>query len=145
MMVAAGAGQHLHELHGGLEVAGQARGRLVDLEAASQVDLLGGDAHRAVVGVASAHAQAANGLQGRVGHRHPVRAQREGFDVVSFAPRFAGQSVAERWLQPALLITLLYRSGAPGDPRVDHALDELAFHCNSVRLLGSYAQARKRG
>ena len=35
--------------------------------------------------------------------------------------------------------------GAPGDPRVDAALEELAFQCNSVRLLGSYAQARKRG
>lgn len=45
-------------------------------------------------------------------------AQREGFAVVSFAPRFDGQSAAERWLQPALLATLLYRSGAPGDPRV---------------------------
>lgn len=45
-------------------------------------------------------------------------AQREGFDVVSFAPRFDGQTAAERWLQPALLVTLIYRSGAPGDPRV---------------------------
>ena len=45
-------------------------------------------------------------------------ALREGFDVVSFAPRFAGQSVAERWLQPALLVTLIYRSGAVGDPHV---------------------------
>ena len=35
--------------------------------------------------------------------------------------------------------------GAPGESRVDAALDELAFQCNSVRLLGSYAQARKRG
>ena len=35
--------------------------------------------------------------------------------------------------------------GAPGDPRVDAALEELEFQCNSVRLLGSYAQARKRG
>ena len=35
--------------------------------------------------------------------------------------------------------------GAPGDPRVDAALDELAFQTNSVRLLGSYRQARKRG
>lgn len=46
-------------------------------------------------------------------------ALREGFDVVSFAPRFDGQSVGERWLQPALLVTLIYRSGAVGDPRVD--------------------------
>lgn len=35
--------------------------------------------------------------------------------------------------------------GMPGDAAVDRALEELAFHCNSVRLLGSYPQARKRG
>lgn len=35
--------------------------------------------------------------------------------------------------------------GAPGDPAVDRALEELRFHCNSVRLLGSYQQTRKRG
>ena len=35
--------------------------------------------------------------------------------------------------------------GAPGDPAVDRALAELAFHCNSVRLLGSYIMGRKRG
>jgi prephenate dehydratase len=35
--------------------------------------------------------------------------------------------------------------GAPGDAAVDRALDELRFHCNSVRLLGTYRQARKRG
>ena len=35
--------------------------------------------------------------------------------------------------------------GAPGDVAVDRALEELAFHCNSVRLLGTYQQQRKRG
>jgi prephenate dehydratase len=35
--------------------------------------------------------------------------------------------------------------GAPGDAAVDRALDELRFHCNSVRLLGTYIQARSRG
>ena len=35
--------------------------------------------------------------------------------------------------------------GAPGDEAVDRALDELRFHCNSVRLLGTYEQTRKRG
>ena len=35
--------------------------------------------------------------------------------------------------------------GVPGDPRVDTALEELAFQTNQVRLLGSYPQARKRG
>ncbi len=43
--------------------------------------------------------------------------------------------------------TLFYADieGAPGDPAVDRALEELAFQCNSVRILGSYAQARRRG
>jgi prephenate dehydratase len=35
--------------------------------------------------------------------------------------------------------------GAPGDAAVDRALDELRFHCNTVRLLGTYPQARARG
>ena len=35
--------------------------------------------------------------------------------------------------------------GAPGNARVDTALEELAFQTNGVRLLGSYAQARPRG
>ncbi|MEP3226837.1 MAG: prephenate dehydratase [Parasphingorhabdus sp.] len=34
--------------------------------------------------------------------------------------------------------------GIPGDAAVDRALEELEFHCNSVRLLGTYRQARKR-
>ena len=35
--------------------------------------------------------------------------------------------------------------GAPGDPAVDMAIRELAFHCKDIRLLGSYPQARPRG
>lgn len=35
--------------------------------------------------------------------------------------------------------------GAPGDPRVDAALQELAFHCKYVRPLGTYRRARARG
>jgi prephenate dehydratase len=35
--------------------------------------------------------------------------------------------------------------GAPGDPRVDRAIEELAFHCKELRILGSYPQARPRG
>ena len=35
--------------------------------------------------------------------------------------------------------------GAPGDPAVDQAIRELAFHCKDIRLLGSYPQARARG
>lgn len=44
-----------------------------------------------------------------------VTAARDGgLEFVSFSPMFAGQSVAERWLQPALLVSLIYRTGAPG-------------------------------
>jgi dolichol-phosphate mannosyltransferase len=45
-------------------------------------------------------------------------AEREGFDCVSFSPCFDGQSAAEQFVQPAILVTLIYRSGAAGDPRV---------------------------
>ena len=35
--------------------------------------------------------------------------------------------------------------GAPGDPAVDRALEELTFHTKWVRLLGTYPEARRRG
>ena len=35
--------------------------------------------------------------------------------------------------------------GAPGDAAVDRALEELAFHCKELRMLGTYRQARQRG
>jgi dolichol-phosphate mannosyltransferase len=38
-------------------------------------------------------------------------------DVVSFSPRFAGMSAAEQWVQPAILTTLVYRTGAAGGRR----------------------------
>ncbi|MFN8572889.1 MAG: glycosyltransferase family 2 protein [Gemmatimonadaceae bacterium] len=33
--------------------------------------------------------------------------------LVSFSPRFDGQTAGERWLQPSMLMTLIYRVGAP--------------------------------
>ncbi|WP_324261564.1 prephenate dehydratase [Altererythrobacter sp. H2] len=35
--------------------------------------------------------------------------------------------------------------GSPGDPAIDRALEELAFHCKELRVLGTYRQARQRG
>lgn len=35
--------------------------------------------------------------------------------------------------------------GAPGDPGIDRALEELAFHCKDLRMLGTYPMARVRG
>jgi prephenate dehydratase len=35
--------------------------------------------------------------------------------------------------------------GAPGDPAVDRALEECAFHSKELRILGSYRQGRPRG
>lgn len=35
--------------------------------------------------------------------------------------------------------------GAPGDPPFDRAMAELGFHCEDVRMLGTYRQARPRG
>lgn len=35
--------------------------------------------------------------------------------------------------------------GAPGDPAIDRALEELAFNCKELRILGSYRQGLPRG
>jgi len=35
--------------------------------------------------------------------------------------------------------------GLPGDPAVDRALEECAFHSKELRILGSYEQGRQRG
>lgn len=35
--------------------------------------------------------------------------------------------------------------GAPGDPAVDRALEELDFHCKQLRILGTYPQELVRG
>ena len=50
------------------------------------------------------------GLAG--GALRAARAHR--YDAVSFSPRFDIASAQERWLQPALLTTLIYRNGAAG-------------------------------
>jgi len=41
-------------------------------------------------------------------------ARKGGYAVVSFSPMFAGQSALEQLIQPALLVTLVYRGGAVG-------------------------------
>ena len=43
-----------------------------------------------------------------------MAARERRLELVSFSPMFAGQTRAERVLQPALLTTLIYRTGAPG-------------------------------
>ena len=41
----------------------------------------------------------------------------EKFDVVSLSPKFILQTIGEQWLQPALLVTLIFRFGAVGDSK----------------------------
>jgi dolichol-phosphate mannosyltransferase len=40
------------------------------------------------------------------------------FDLVSFSPRFGRMTSAEQWVQPALLTTLVFRTGAAGATEV---------------------------
>ncbi|MEM9155566.1 MAG: glycosyltransferase family 2 protein [Cyanobacteria bacterium P01_F01_bin.33] len=42
-------------------------------------------------------------------------AETESFDLITLSPRFILQHLGEAWLQPALLMTLIYRFGAAGD------------------------------
>jgi dolichol-phosphate mannosyltransferase len=43
------------------------------------------------------------------------KATEENFDIVSLSPKFILKTIGEQWLQPALLITLIFRFGATGD------------------------------
>jgi len=45
-------------------------------------------------------------------------ARANSLDMVSFAPRFGGMTSGEQWVQPALLTTLVYRTGAAGGRHV---------------------------
>jgi len=68
--------------------------------------------------------------------------------VVSFSPRFADMSAAEQWVQPALLVSLLYRAGAAGangmaPPSRTMANGQCFFARRDVLLAhGGYAPAR---
>ena len=64
-----------------------------------------------------------------------------------FATNGVNMTKLESYQQGAsFAATMFYADivGAPGDPRVDGAFEELAFHCKDLRLLGSYRQARAR-
>ena len=71
-----------------------------------------------------------------------------GYDAVSFAPRFNEMTTAEQWLQPAMLVTLVYRFGAAGDraPSPDRVManGQCFLARRSVLLAnGGYSSARR--
>jgi len=77
-----------------------------------------------------------------------VAAAREaGYSVVSFSPRFAAQSAWEQLVQPALLLTLVYRGGTAGSERDPERLiaNGQCFLARRDVLLrhGGYAPARE--
>lgn len=74
-------------------------------------------------------------------------ARRHAFDIVSFSPRFAGMRTAEQFVQPALLTTLVYRTGAAGAAvvRPDRVLANGQCFLARASVLaagGGYAPAR---
>ena len=76
-----------------------------------------------------------------------VAAARDGnWSVASFSPRFAGQTTAEQFLQPAMLVTLVYRGGVVGaepDPERVMANGQCFLARRDVLLRhGGYAPAR---
>ncbi len=75
-------------------------------------------------------------------------AEQLGLDAVSFAPRFNEMTVAEQWLQPAMLTTLVYRFGAAGEkasaPDRVMANGQCFLAKRSVLLAnGGYSSARR--
>jgi dolichol-phosphate mannosyltransferase len=74
-------------------------------------------------------------------------AEREGYDLLSLAPQFILKDLGEFWLQPALLMTLIYRFGAAGGSvgGADRVMaNGQCFLCRRSLLaqLGGYASAR---
>jgi dolichol-phosphate mannosyltransferase len=69
-----------------------------------------------------------------------------GYAVVSFSPMFAGQTALEQLIQPALLVTLVYRGGAVGSDADPERLlaNGQCFLARRETLLrhGGYAPAR---
>lgn len=75
-------------------------------------------------------------------------AETESYDLVSLSPQFILQTPGEIWLQPALLITLVYRfgpAGAPDDGAERVMANGQCFLCRRQLLdqLGGYTVARK--
>jgi len=73
--------------------------------------------------------------------------EQDGYDVASFSPQFRDQTSAERFVQPAMLTTLVYRCGAAGatQPPPDRVLANGQCFVARRALLernGGYAPAR---
>ena len=109
-------------------------GGLVDGQPGPQVRLLGGDADRAVVGVAGPHAEAADGLDGRVGHRHGVGAERQGLGEVGGVAQPAGDDQGD---------VAAARAGR-GGPGPGQRRDGRAPRCGRGRPAGR-RRCRRRG
>ncbi|TNE33832.1 MAG: prephenate dehydratase [Alphaproteobacteria bacterium] len=65
-----------------------------------------------------------------------------------FATNGVNMTKLESYQQGAsFAATMFYADiiGGPGDPAIDRALEELAFHSKELRILGTYRQARRRG
>jgi len=65
-----------------------------------------------------------------------------------FATNAVNMTKLESYQQGASFAATMFFAdivGRPGEPNIDRALEELAFHCKELRLLGSYRMARERG
>jgi dolichol-phosphate mannosyltransferase len=73
--------------------------------------------------------------------------EQDGYDVASFSPQFRDQTPTERFVQPAMLVTLVYRCGAAGakQPPPDRVLANGQCFVSRRDLLvqhGGYAPAK---
>jgi dolichol-phosphate mannosyltransferase len=74
-------------------------------------------------------------------------AEQQGYDLISLSPRFILKGLGEFWLQPALLVTLIYRFGATGSAAASPErvmANGQCFLCRRSLLvaLGGYSSAR---
>ena len=115
LIVPARAREHLHELDRRVQEPREPLRRFVDRQPRAEVRLLRRDADRAVVGVARAHAEAADRLDRAVGDRDRVGAERERLGEVGGVAQTAGDH--ERDVAPAALIEMPAGAGERRDRR----------------------------
>jgi hypothetical protein len=73
MLMTTGAGHDFYQVIGGTKEIVETLGAALDDQSLAQVRLLGGDTNRAIIGIAGAHAETADGLNRRIGDGNGIR------------------------------------------------------------------------
>ena len=113
VIVAASAGEHLHEIGRGEKEVLEPYGRLCDLQPGAEMIFLSGDSDGAIVRVAHAHRDATDCLHDGIRNRDRIRAERERLGKIRGCAQTAGDD--ERNVIRSRLVQMPPRSRQGGN------------------------------